>query len=145
MDRDRQKRDWEMKERQSEEQRRKDEEMMRRQQEEMQMRIMRQEEDLRRRQAENTLFMQAHQLNNMLDKQEQAMLDDDFTPVPDNFGMRGAATFFFLFLFPLFNSLEVVLISILCARSFKGTRKSACGEYSQCRFEHFKTNSLFQL
>lgn len=94
MDRDRQKREWEMKERQQEEQRCKDDEMMRRQQEEMQMRIMRQEEDLRRRQAENTLFMQAHQLNNMLDKQE-TMLDDDFAGAPDNFGMRGV--FFFCF------------------------------------------------
>lgn len=94
MDRDRQKRDWEMKERQQEEQRRKDEDMMRRQQEEMQMRIMRQEEDLRRRQAENTLFMQAHQLNNMLDKQEQALLDDDFTPAVDTFGIVNCILFF---------------------------------------------------
>ncbi|XP_059478422.1 hrp65 protein-like isoform X2 [Neocloeon triangulifer] len=90
-DRDRQKRDWEMKERQQEERKRQDEEMMRRKQEEMQMRIVRQEEDMRRRQAENTLFMQAHQLNNLLDKQEQAMLGDDFdSPMGgDGFGGPG--------------------------------------------------------
>ncbi|KAF4525918.1 hypothetical protein B566_EDAN016701 [Ephemera danica] len=73
LDRDRQKLDWERKERQQEEQRRQDEELMRRQQEEMQMRMLRQEEDMRRRQQENSLFMQAHQLNSLLDQQEQAM------------------------------------------------------------------------
>ena len=31
------------------------------------------EEELRRRQQENTLFMQAHQLNSLLDQQEQAL------------------------------------------------------------------------
>ncbi|KAF5297018.1 hypothetical protein FQA39_LY12232 [Lamprigera yunnana] len=72
MDRERQKREWEMKERQAEETRQRNEEQMRRQQEEMQTRIILQEEELRRRQQENNLFMQAHQLDNMLDQQEQA-------------------------------------------------------------------------
>uniref|UniRef100_A0A6M2DV18 Putative rna-binding protein p54nrb rrm superfamily n=1 Tax=Xenopsylla cheopis TaxID=163159 RepID=A0A6M2DV18_XENCH len=70
-DRDRQKREWELKERQADEQRTRDEELMRRQQEEMQVRMLHQEEELRRRQQENTLFMQAQQLNSMLDQQEQ--------------------------------------------------------------------------
>lgn len=58
LDRERQKRDWEIKERQAEEQRRQDEEMMRRQQEDMSLRMHHQEEELRRRQQENSLFMQ---------------------------------------------------------------------------------------
>lgn len=57
-DRERQKREWEMKERQAEEQRTREEELRRRQQEEMAMRIRRQEEELHRRQQENNLFMQ---------------------------------------------------------------------------------------
>ncbi|XP_031348721.1 hrp65 protein-like isoform X1 [Photinus pyralis] len=72
MGRDRQKREWEMKERQAEETRQRTEEQMRRQQEEMQTRMLLQEEELRRRQQENNLFMQAHQLDDMLDQQEQA-------------------------------------------------------------------------
>lgn len=73
LDRERQKREWEMKERQAEEQRLADEERMRRQQEEMQLRMHHQEEEMRRRQQENTLFMQAHQLSSLLDQQEQAL------------------------------------------------------------------------
>lgn len=57
-DRDRQKREWEMKERQAEEQRTREEELRRRQQEEMALRIRNQEEELHRRQQENNLFMQ---------------------------------------------------------------------------------------
>ncbi|KAK0162149.1 hypothetical protein PV327_008511 [Microctonus hyperodae] len=57
-DRDRQKREWEMKERQAEELRSREEEVRRRQQEEMALRIRRQEEELHRRQQENNLFMQ---------------------------------------------------------------------------------------
>lgn len=72
MDKERQKREWELKERQAEEARQRSEEQMRRQQKEMETRIMRQEEEMRRRQQENNLFMQAHQLNNMLDAEEQA-------------------------------------------------------------------------
>lgn len=75
--RDRQKREWEMKERQAEETRQRNEEQMRRQQEEMQTRILLQEEELRRRQQENSLFMQAHQLDDMLDQQEQAYEEPD--------------------------------------------------------------------
>lgn len=69
-DRDRQKREWENKERQAEEFRVRDEQEMRRQQEGMQLRIQKQDEEMRRRQQENSLFMQAQQLNNMLDQQE---------------------------------------------------------------------------
>ncbi|KAG8277523.1 Paraspeckle component 1 [Homalodisca vitripennis] len=58
LDRERQKREWELKERQAEEQRRADEEMMRRQQDDMSLRMMHQEDELRRRQQENNLFMQ---------------------------------------------------------------------------------------
>lgn len=57
-DRERQKREWEMKERHAEEQRSREEEVRRRQQEEMALRIRRQEEELHRRQQENNLFMQ---------------------------------------------------------------------------------------
>ncbi|XP_025835594.1 hrp65 protein [Agrilus planipennis] len=85
MDRERQKREWEMKERQAEEQRQRTEEQMRRQQEEMQARMMHQEEELRRRQQENSLFMQAHQLDNMLDQQEQAYQQ------PDDRGLYGTS------------------------------------------------------
>ncbi|XP_049784561.1 hrp65 protein-like [Schistocerca cancellata] len=73
LDRERQKQEWEMKERQVEEQRLQMEERMRRQQEEMQHRMHHQEEELRRRQQENNLFMQAHQLNSLLEQQEQAL------------------------------------------------------------------------
>ncbi|KAF5269656.1 hypothetical protein FQR65_LT05996 [Abscondita terminalis] len=72
LDRDRQKREWEMKERQAENTRQRNEDQMRRQQEDLQARIILQDEELRRRQQENSLFMQAHQLDNMLDQQEQA-------------------------------------------------------------------------
>lgn len=81
MDKERQKREWEMKERQAEEARQRAEEQMRRQQEEMQSRIVHQEEEMRRRQQENNLFVQAHQLNNMLDQQEQAYQEPDPHPM----------------------------------------------------------------
>lgn len=68
--RERQKMEWEMKERQVEEIRTREEEQMRRQEEDMQLRMNRQDEELRRRQQENTLFMQAQQLNSLLDQQE---------------------------------------------------------------------------
>ena len=58
MDRERQKRDWEMKERQREEARIREEEALRRQQDEMQHRLRQQEEEMRRRQQENSMFMQ---------------------------------------------------------------------------------------
>lgn len=57
MDRERQKLEWEMKERQAEEQRIRDEEMMRRHQEELSMRMHHQEDEMRRRQ-DNNVFMQ---------------------------------------------------------------------------------------
>lgn len=69
-DRERQKREWENKERQAEEFRARDEQEQRRQQEGMQLRMQKQDEEMRRRQQENSLFMQAQQLNNMLDQQE---------------------------------------------------------------------------
>lgn len=72
LDKERQKREWEMKERQVEEERIRTEEQMRRTQEEMESRILQQQEELRRRQQENNLFMQAHNLDSLLDQQEQA-------------------------------------------------------------------------
>nr|XP_023013001.1 hrp65 protein-like [Leptinotarsa decemlineata] len=72
MDKERQKREWEMKQRQVEEERLRTEELMRRTQEEMESRILQQQEDMKRRQQENSLFMQAHNLDSMLDQQEQA-------------------------------------------------------------------------
>ncbi|KAJ8933018.1 hypothetical protein NQ314_014257 [Rhamnusium bicolor] len=72
LDKERQKREWEMKERQVEEERIRTEEQMRRTQEEMESRILQQQEDLRRRQQENNLFMQAHNLDSLLEQQEQA-------------------------------------------------------------------------
>lgn len=75
MDMDRQKREWELREQQAEENKRRTEEQMRRQQEELQSRILNQEEEMRRRQQENNLFMQAQQLDNMLNNQEQGYDD----------------------------------------------------------------------
>lgn len=72
MDKERQKREWEMKQRQVEEERLRAEEMMRRKQEELETRITQQKEDMRRRQQENNLFMQAHNLDSLLEEQEQA-------------------------------------------------------------------------
>lgn len=72
MDKERSKREWEMKERQAEEQRMRIEEQMRRQQEELQNRMMNQDEEMCRRQQENNLFMQAHNLSSILDQTEQA-------------------------------------------------------------------------
>ncbi|XP_056646098.1 hrp65 protein-like isoform X1 [Diorhabda sublineata] len=71
MDKDRQKREWEMKQRQVEEERLRTEEQMRKSQENMESRIMAQQEELRRRQQENNLFMQAHNLDSILNQQEQ--------------------------------------------------------------------------
>lgn len=71
MDMDRQKREWEMKQQQAEDDRRRSDELMRRQEEEIQSRMQHQEEEMRRRQQENNLFLQAQQLNNMLEHQEQ--------------------------------------------------------------------------
>ena len=56
-DRERQKRDWEIKERQREESRIREEECLRRQQDEIQHRLRQQEDDMRRRQQE-TVFLQ---------------------------------------------------------------------------------------
>nr|XP_023013000.1 hrp65 protein-like [Leptinotarsa decemlineata] len=73
MDKDRQKREWEMKQRQVEEERLRTEVHMRRTQEDMASRILQQQqEDMRRRNQETNLFMQAHNLNSILDQQEQA-------------------------------------------------------------------------
>lgn len=56
-DRERQKRDWEIKERQREESRIREEECLRRQQDDIQHRLRQQEDDMRRRQQE-TVFLQ---------------------------------------------------------------------------------------
>lgn len=71
MDKERQKREWELKQRQVDEERVRTEEMLRRKQEEMESR-MTQKDDQRRRQQENSLFLQAHTLDNMLEEEEQA-------------------------------------------------------------------------
>ncbi|XP_044253462.1 hrp65 protein-like [Tribolium madens] len=84
MDRDRQKQEWEMKQRKVEEERRRNEEQIRRQEESLQARMMHQEEEMRRRQQENNLFMQAHQLHSMLDEQEQAFQE----PQNDGFEVK---------------------------------------------------------
>ena len=71
-DRERQKHEWEKKERMADEFRAQEEQETRRHQENMQQRMMKQDEEMRRRQQENSLFMQAQQLNNMLDQQEMS-------------------------------------------------------------------------
>ncbi|RZC38997.1 NOPS and/or RRM 1 domain containing protein [Asbolus verrucosus] len=94
LDRERQKQEWEMKERKVEEQRRRNEEQIRRQEETLQARMLHQDEEMRRRQQENNLFMQAHQLHNILDEQEQAFQDnkDGFDEANEDDGnMRGNA------------------------------------------------------
>lgn len=73
MDRERQKREWEERERAAEEARLRNEQMMRRQEEDLQGRMHHKDEDVRRRQQENSLFMQANQLTSLLDQQEQVM------------------------------------------------------------------------
>lgn len=73
-DRERQKRDWEMKERQHEETRIREEEVLRRQQDEMQHRLRQQEEDMRRRQQENNMFVQ-----------EQSIIDQQPNPQQQDF------------------------------------------------------------
>lgn len=73
MDRERQKREWELKERQAEEQRVAEEEALRRQQEEISRRMLHHEDELRRRQQENSLFMQSHQMNSLMDQPESTV------------------------------------------------------------------------
>lgn len=58
MDRERQKMEWELKERQATEQRIMGDELLRQNAEKMTLRMQHQEEDLRRRQQENMSFMQ---------------------------------------------------------------------------------------
>uniref|UniRef100_A0A161MBR5 Hrp65 isoform x2 n=1 Tax=Triatoma infestans TaxID=30076 RepID=A0A161MBR5_TRIIF len=70
LDRERQKREWEIKERQAEEQRVAEEEALRRQQEELSRRMHHQDDELRRRQQENSLFMQTHQMNSLVGDQD---------------------------------------------------------------------------
>lgn len=69
-DNDRKKKEWEMREKQAEEQRVRVGEQMRRTANEMQMNMNRQDDEMRRRQQENTLFMQAQQLNSFLDQHD---------------------------------------------------------------------------
>ncbi|XP_068156308.1 protein no-on-transient A isoform X2 [Drosophila tropicalis] len=69
-DNERKKMEWEMREKQAEDMRKREEDTMRRHQSDLQSRMVRQEEDMRRRQQENSLFMQAQQLNAMLDQHE---------------------------------------------------------------------------
>jgi len=72
LDKERQKREWEMKERMADEERARQEETMRKQQEDMEARMMASQEDMKRRQQENSLFLQAHNLDSLLEQQEQA-------------------------------------------------------------------------
>lgn len=85
LDRERQKREWELKERQAEEQRRVDEELMRRQQEDMSVRMLHQEDELRRRQQENSLFMQEQRAPTGYDSAAAAAAERDYdgaAPLP---------------------------------------------------------------
>lgn len=93
MDMDRQKREWEMKQLQADEARQRQVELRQRQEEEMQAHILRQEEEMRRRQEENNLFRQAHQLDSMLNQQEQAY-DKDRRNFDDQDGTMDPKTFF---------------------------------------------------
>ncbi|XP_066155503.1 hrp65 protein-like isoform X1 [Euwallacea fornicatus] len=86
LDKERQKREWEMKERMAEEERVRQEDVMRRQQEELEARMMASQEDMRRRQQENNLFLQAHNLDSLLDQQEQAFDQPSYGGVNDNMG-----------------------------------------------------------
>jgi len=58
MDRERQKMEWEMKERQAEDQRLREGDIFRRQSEDLSMRMHHQDEEMRRRQQDNSSFMQ---------------------------------------------------------------------------------------
>ncbi|XP_060530480.1 hypoxia up-regulated protein 1 [Cylas formicarius] len=87
MDKERQKREWEMKERQAEEERQRTEEAMRRSQEEMEARMLASQEDMRRRQQENNLFMQAHNLDSLLDQTEQAYDTPSYADAPAGGGV----------------------------------------------------------
>jgi len=58
MDRERQKMEWEMKERQAEDQRLREGDIFRRQNEDLSMRMHHQDEEMRRRQQDNSSFMQ---------------------------------------------------------------------------------------
>ncbi|XP_076261511.1 protein no-on-transient A-like [Rhynchophorus ferrugineus] len=87
LDKERQKREWEIKERMAEEERLRQEEAMRRSQADIEARMIASQEDLRRRQQENNLFMQAHTLDNLLDQQEQAY--DQPSYISDNSGHMG--------------------------------------------------------
>jgi len=84
MDMDRQKKEWEAREQQAEEARRANEQEMRKHEQDMQQRMMQQDEEMRRRQEENKLFMQAQQLDNMLNHQEQAFEQGDTRFEPRN-------------------------------------------------------------
>uniref|UniRef100_A0A1B0D4M4 RRM domain-containing protein n=1 Tax=Phlebotomus papatasi TaxID=29031 RepID=A0A1B0D4M4_PHLPP len=77
-DRDRQKKEWEMKERHHEEMRTREEAQMRQHQEDIQMRMIRQDDELRKRQQENTLFMQVKfSIGSALVVIEPSCIDDD--------------------------------------------------------------------
>ncbi|XP_041447708.1 protein no-on-transient A-like [Drosophila obscura] len=90
VDNERKKMEREMREKQAEEMRQREEETMRRHQTDMQSRMVRQEEDMRRRQQENTLFIQAQQLNSLLDQQEGFGGNDSGF---DNFGGNSNSPF----------------------------------------------------
>lgn len=102
MDKERSKREWEMKERQAEEQRMRIEEQMRRQQEELQNRMMNQDEEMCRRQQENNLFMQAHNLSSILDQTEQAYDQPNMNNVNSCKSIYAKYTYYLINLFRFF-------------------------------------------
>uniref|UniRef100_A0A6P7FXH1 Hrp65 protein-like isoform X2 n=1 Tax=Diabrotica virgifera virgifera TaxID=50390 RepID=A0A6P7FXH1_DIAVI len=71
MNKEKQKREWEMKKRQFEEERQRTEENMKRSQEGIDARVHREQEDMRRMQEENKLYLQAHNLDSILEMQEK--------------------------------------------------------------------------
>jgi len=71
--RDQQKQQWESKELQMQEQMKQEQERRSREEESMMQRMQEQEAGMRRRTEENNLFMQAQELNSMLDQQEANM------------------------------------------------------------------------
>ncbi|XP_072379509.1 protein no-on-transient A-like isoform X1 [Diabrotica undecimpunctata] len=71
MNKEKQKREWEMKQRQFEEERQRTEENMKRSQEGIDARVYREQEDMRRMQDESKLYLQAHNLDSILEMQEK--------------------------------------------------------------------------
>ncbi|CAG9764345.1 unnamed protein product [Ceutorhynchus assimilis] len=92
MDKERQKKEWEMRERRAEEERIRHEENMRRQQDGMGSRMMANQDDPTRRQQENNLFMQAPpNLNSLLDQTQQVLGQNQYTDESTDLGVESGA------------------------------------------------------